>query len=344
MAGIGLSGGAAMIQHIDVSLVRQDGGTQARAAMAQEAIDEYALAMSEGKEFPSITVFFDGKVYWLGDGFHRVAAHTKTFGIAPIRAEVQDGSQRDALLFAAGANSDHGLRRTNADKRRAVSVLLNDAEWSQWSDREIARRVGVSNDFVSRMRKDQVSLNDTPRDGMRKDQVSLNDTLESNNHIPGHGDPEPAHSLPEDGRDVETGVDSDSSQNPRLGNASEEEHKQHIRALRDAAESQARIQELTAEVANLKEHLAEMADSLRAATEDNESMERIILADDRLTALMDEVKRFKEQARVSMARVRGITSELNDAKHYARLWKKKFDALEKKVKGKADDTPDGEAS
>jgi chromosome segregation ATPase len=114
--------------------------------------------------------------------------------------------------------------------------------------------------------------------------------------------------------------------------------------LRDAAESQARIQELTAEVAKLKEHLAEMADSLRAATEDNESMERIILADDRLTALMDEVKRFKEQARVSMARVRGITSELNDAKHYARLWKKKFDALEKKMKGKADDAPDGGVS
>ena len=98
------------------------------------------------------------------------------------------------------------------------------------------------------------------------------------------------------------------------------------------------------EISGLKDQLAEMAGSLRAATEDNESMDRIIRTDDRLTALMDEVKRFKEQARVSVARVRGITCELNDAKHYARLWKKKFDALEKKVKGKAEASELGEAS
>lgn len=29
----------------------------------------------------------------------------------------------------------HEMRRTNEDKRRAVRVLLEDAEWSQWSDR-----------------------------------------------------------------------------------------------------------------------------------------------------------------------------------------------------------------
>ncbi len=30
--------------------------------------------------------------------------------------------------------------------------MLADKEWSQWSDREIARRCGVSHDFVSRNR------------------------------------------------------------------------------------------------------------------------------------------------------------------------------------------------
>ena len=30
----------------------------------------------------------------------------------------------------------------NADKRRAVVALLEDPEWSAWSDREIARRSG----------------------------------------------------------------------------------------------------------------------------------------------------------------------------------------------------------
>ncbi len=33
-----------------------------------------------------------------------------------------------------------------------VTLLLNDDEWSAWSDREIARRCAVSQPFVSKMR------------------------------------------------------------------------------------------------------------------------------------------------------------------------------------------------
>ena|SRR5436309_8329926 len=55
-------------------------------------------------------------------------------------------------------------RRTNADKRRAVETLLNDPEWAKWSDREIARQCGVSNDFVSRLRPAIChSMTDSPR-------------------------------------------------------------------------------------------------------------------------------------------------------------------------------------
>jgi hypothetical protein len=45
------------------------------------------------------------------------------------------------------------LPRTNADKRRAVALLLADSEWSQWSDREIARHCQVDNKVVGRMRQ-----------------------------------------------------------------------------------------------------------------------------------------------------------------------------------------------
>lgn len=44
------------------------------------------------------------------------------------------------------------MRRTNADKRRAVLRLLDDAEWAVWSDREIARRCGVAHPFVAKLR------------------------------------------------------------------------------------------------------------------------------------------------------------------------------------------------
>jgi hypothetical protein len=67
--------------------------------------------------------------------------------------EVRQGTQRDAVLFGISANNAHGLPRTQADKRKAVELLLGDAEWSQWSDREIARRCHVGHAFVSRLRR-----------------------------------------------------------------------------------------------------------------------------------------------------------------------------------------------
>lgn len=52
----------------------------------------------------------------------------------------------------SGANAAHGLRHTNADKRRVALMLLQDDEWGSWTDCEIARRCAVSHDFVSRLR------------------------------------------------------------------------------------------------------------------------------------------------------------------------------------------------
>jgi hypothetical protein len=45
--------------------------------------------------------------------------------------------QRDALLYSISFNAAHGLPRTNADKRKAVRLLLADAEWGQWSHRSL---------------------------------------------------------------------------------------------------------------------------------------------------------------------------------------------------------------
>ncbi|RMD90366.1 MAG: streptomycin biosynthesis regulator, partial [Alphaproteobacteria bacterium] len=58
------------------------------------------------------------------------------------------------ILHACGANSSHGLRRTNADKRRAVETLLRDEEWSQWGDRKIARKCAVHHSFVAKIRRE----------------------------------------------------------------------------------------------------------------------------------------------------------------------------------------------
>lgn len=67
--------------------------------------------------------------------------------LAPYARAADD----DAILFSAGANAAHGYPRTNQDKRNDVLRLLNDEEWGQWSDREIARACVVSPDTVGRI-------------------------------------------------------------------------------------------------------------------------------------------------------------------------------------------------
>lgn len=142
---------------VSLSAIRVDGGTQTRAQIDEATVNDYAESMQAGTVFPAVVVFYDGATYWLADGFHRVAAATQA-GLTEISAEVRQGTQRDAILHSVGANAAHGLRRTNADKRRAVERLLRDEEWGRWSDREIARRCAVSNRFVSNMRQ-QLSVN-----------------------------------------------------------------------------------------------------------------------------------------------------------------------------------------
>jgi hypothetical protein len=71
-----------------------------------------------------------------------------------IQAEVKPGTREDAILHAAGANTLNGLRRTNADKRRAVEMVLRLDGWANKPDREIARQCGVGHALVNRMRND----------------------------------------------------------------------------------------------------------------------------------------------------------------------------------------------
>lgn len=131
--------------------ISTDGGTQTRAAIHQDAVDDYAEAIQAGTKLPPVTVYHDGAAYWLADGFHRYAAHKK-IEAREIEADVRQGEKREAVLHSVGANATHGLRRTTEDKRRAVMLLLEDSEWREWSDREIARRTGVSPSTVGSLR------------------------------------------------------------------------------------------------------------------------------------------------------------------------------------------------
>jgi len=124
---------------------------QPRAVLDAETVEDYAARYAEDADMPAVTLFHDGDTYWLADGFHRASGAEKA-GRENILATVRVGTFHDALLFAAAANASHGLRRTNADKRRSVTMLLADPECAGWSDSEIGKHCSVDHKTVAAVR------------------------------------------------------------------------------------------------------------------------------------------------------------------------------------------------
>lgn len=135
-----------------LSQIKVDAGLQLRAKLNEQAIEDYAHVLREGGKMPPVVLFHDGTTYHLADGWHRYFAHKKA-GLEIIDADVREGTRRDAIYFALSANSKNGLHRSNEDKIKAVMTMLDDVEWSEQSDREIAIACDVSHPFVARLRR-----------------------------------------------------------------------------------------------------------------------------------------------------------------------------------------------
>ncbi|MFP5273789.1 DNA cytosine methyltransferase [Coleofasciculus sp.] len=144
---------------LSIAEIRRDGGTQPREKLDLNHIATLSEAIEDGAELDPVIVFYDGSDYWLADGFHRCKASEES-GLEDIPVVIHQGTRRDAILYSVGANAEHKAAkpRSRADKRRAVTMLLNDPEWSKWSDREIARQCKVSNFFVSKLRRDSLTV------------------------------------------------------------------------------------------------------------------------------------------------------------------------------------------
>jgi hypothetical protein len=145
------------IRNLALDAINATGGTQSRAELNHATVSEYAEALGHGVKFPPVIVFSDGAAggNWLADGFHRYHAH-RGAGLVEIACEIRTGTRRDAVLFSVGANSSHGLRRTNEDKRNAVETLLSDPEWATWSNNAIAKACSVSDKTVAAYRADHL--------------------------------------------------------------------------------------------------------------------------------------------------------------------------------------------
>lgn len=158
------------VKQLAVDLLRIDGGTQLREKIDQATVDDYREGWVNEVKFPPLVVFFDGTDNWLADGFHRY--HGASAACLPtVPCDVRNGTLRDAILFAAGANQENGLRRTNEDKRKAVRTLLEDSEWCKRSDRWIAEAVGVDHVMVSRLRGQLVLSTSSTESGEPEERV-----------------------------------------------------------------------------------------------------------------------------------------------------------------------------
>jgi len=147
---------------LNIKLIRMDCGTQSRDANNQEHIDFLAEQLQNGETLPPITVVHDGLEYYLADGFHRVHAHIK-IGKASIKCDVITGTLRHAIDLSGMANKTHGLNRSHATKRKQVLIYLEDFEWSELSDRAIAKKVGVSHPFVANLRAELSGNKEEPK-------------------------------------------------------------------------------------------------------------------------------------------------------------------------------------
>lgn len=146
---------------LSVDLIRIDGDTQNRKSVNEETIADYALTWSSANGqvlFPPLDVFHDGSDYWCADGFHRLLGAIKAKR-GSVPCEIHKGGAREAFLFGCHANTKHGLRRSNADKRFAVERLLSDDEWCKLSARKLSEMAGVSHQYVLTVKNELLPSN-----------------------------------------------------------------------------------------------------------------------------------------------------------------------------------------
>ena len=137
---------------LPMDVIRIDGGTQSRLSIKEDLVERYAEKMAEGSAFPPGIAFFDGKEYWLADGFHRYHALRKNKRASMV-CRIVNGTLREAILFSKSANALHGMPMTLEDRKHNAVEMMNDFEWGQWGDREIAAACDLSHPTVTKLRK-----------------------------------------------------------------------------------------------------------------------------------------------------------------------------------------------
>jgi hypothetical protein len=152
------------IMLLDIDRIRIDGGTQPRDHINVEVAERYKALIEDGREFPPVTVFFDGTDYWLADGFHRITAWG-SLNYTNVAAEVRSGTLRDAQWHSFSVNAKHGYPRGSMDVDLILGRIFGDPQWSRKPLNEIARHTQIP--YVTVQRRYVKHLASYPVDKMK---------------------------------------------------------------------------------------------------------------------------------------------------------------------------------
>jgi hypothetical protein len=125
-----------------------DAGTQMRETINDEAIADYQRSLDS---LPPISVWEIGSGHFaIVDGFHRYYAHQRSGAESIDAIVVGSGTIVQAQWLACGVNAEHGIRRTNSDKRLQILAALRIEPGA--SNRHIAAHCRVDHKTVAAVR------------------------------------------------------------------------------------------------------------------------------------------------------------------------------------------------
>ena len=125
-----------MIKVIAITEICTDGGTQQRL-VDKDVMARYAELMKDGVKFPPVSIITDGKSNFLVDGNHRIKAAEK-LNKTNIEANIEQGTQREAIWLSFSANKDSGFPRQPGTGKEIILKILADKEWAKTSITKIA--------------------------------------------------------------------------------------------------------------------------------------------------------------------------------------------------------------
>ena len=164
---------------VPIDNIIEDPYFQVRGMIQPERVDRYAAAIQELGALDPMDVFYteplttevkitsDTKFY-LGDGFHRLAAYRKVGGFEKVPCLIRIGSRVEALKYSLRKNGHHGMPPTNAEKRNMAERAVLEPEVGEMTDLQIAQLIGVSPSLVALCRRGETKSQTTKKARERK--------------------------------------------------------------------------------------------------------------------------------------------------------------------------------